>query len=401
MSAADQARQRLETANWLKERDLQAVFAALGGDTGAVRVVGGAVRDTLLGRGTPSEIDLATTLLPETVMQRAEACGIAAVPTGIAFGTVTLVVDRRGFEVTSLRRDVETDGRHAVVRFGTDWTEDARRRDFTLNALYCGPDGTLFDPLGGIEDCLAGRVRFIGDAASRIEEDRLRIFRFFRFSASHGGEVFDAAGLKACAEAANDLGPVSAERIGHEMTRILALPRCVNTLKAMADIGLVALDAAGLQHLRRYEKTAAQPQLAGRLALLADGIGLARLKTDWRLSNALVRQIEATTRAADLIGVRRLAEAAYRFPEAKDVATDIAAARLGWPKAQTDDVRRLVMAYNPPAFPVSGAMLLQHGFTPGPELGVLLSRLETAWIDSGFTLTGTDLVARARASQPD
>ncbi|MBU1175023.1 MAG: CCA tRNA nucleotidyltransferase [Alphaproteobacteria bacterium] len=396
MSTEAMARERLGAAPWLRMAPLRAVFTALDAASGRTRVVGGAVRDTLLGRNAEAiEIDLATTLVPEEVTARAEAKGIAVIPTGIAFGTVTLTVAGTGFEVTTLRHDVETDGRRALVRFGTDWTEDARRRDFTLNALYCGPDGALFDPLGGLEDCLAGRVRFIGEAAARIAEDRLRVFRFFRFSASHGGERFDADGLSASTAAAGALGPLSAERIGHEMTRILGLRHCAKTLGTMAEAGLVDLDTGVIDALRHYERVAVTPALAGRLALLGGSDGQTQLQRRWRLSNALVKQARALHEAAGLIAAGKLAEAAYRQPAAGLAAVDIAGARAAWTREDCAGLRGRFALYKPPPFPITGALLVRHGFAAGPRLGTLLSHLESAWIDSDFTLTEAELLAMA------
>ncbi|MEQ1771499.1 MAG: CCA tRNA nucleotidyltransferase, partial [Devosia sp.] len=235
------ALQRLKDADWLRDAETRGLFALLDGAQGRTRAVGGAVRDTLTDRQRErADLDFATELLPEEVMARAKAAGIAAYPTGIEHGTVTLRGEHLVAEVTTLREDVDTDGRHAVVKFGTDWTRDAQRRDFTLNALYVGADGELFDPLGGAEDCLAGRVRFIGNAAERIREDRLRVYRFFRFSASHGNEHFDEVGLTAVTRAAGDLDELSAERVGFEMRRMLSLPRVSKTLRAMVVAGVLS-----------------------------------------------------------------------------------------------------------------------------------------------------------------
>ncbi|HEX4016097.1 MAG TPA: hypothetical protein VHX15_05110, partial [Frankiaceae bacterium] len=220
------AQDRLTNAEWRMRPETRRIFSLLDGAAGRTRAVGGIVRDTLLDRQRDdAEIDFATELLPDEVMQRAGEAGIGVYPTGIEHGTVTLRLGEFAAEVTTLRQDVATDGRHAKVRFGTDWVRDAERRDFTLNALYVGSDGALFDPLHGLDDCLAGRVRFIGDADRRIAEDRLRVYRFFRFSASLGGERFDDEGLTAVGRAANDLGDLSAERVGGEMRRMLELPK--------------------------------------------------------------------------------------------------------------------------------------------------------------------------------
>jgi tRNA nucleotidyltransferase/poly(A) polymerase len=208
---------------WLEAPEVRAVFAALGGEERATRVVGGAVRNALLGQPV-TDIDFATILVPAEVTARAEAAGLKTVPTGIDHGTVTLVVGGRPFEVTTLRADVETFGRRAVVRFTGDWAEDAKRRDFTINALYCDADGTIFDPLGAYADIASRRVRFIGSADERIREDYLRILRFFRFFAWYGVGRPDAAGLKAAARHKAGLALLSAERLWAELKKLLAAP---------------------------------------------------------------------------------------------------------------------------------------------------------------------------------
>ncbi|MEX0860899.1 MAG: CCA tRNA nucleotidyltransferase, partial [Cucumibacter sp.] len=215
-----QAPETLAGAAWLKAPATRAVFKALDGKAGRTRAVGGIVRDTLLGIGR-ADIDMATEFKPKEVMARAEAAGLTAHPTGIAHGTITLVHQGNPIEVTTLRRDIETDGRRAVVRFGTDWADDAARRDFTMNAVYAFANGKLFDPLGGVEDCLARRVRFIGHPDDRIKEDYLRILRFFRFFAVYGDGRPDAEGLKACARLKAGLAQLSAERVWGELKKLL------------------------------------------------------------------------------------------------------------------------------------------------------------------------------------
>jgi poly(A) polymerase len=291
---------RIVGAEWLERPAVQAIFAALDGEAGRTRAVGGIVRDSLLGRlRAETDIDMATELLPVAVMQRAKAAGIAAYPTGIDHGTVTLVLDGTSVEVTTLRQDVETDGRHAEVAFGSDWTADAARRDFTLNALYCFADGRLFDPLGGAGDLVNGRVRFIGHASQRIAEDGLRVYRFFRFSASHGGANLDPDGLAACRDAVGRLNHLSRERVGSEMVRMLALPKIARILIIMTGIGLIALPNAAIAALERYELLGGQER-AARLALLFLN-GVTNLQDDWRLSNALVERAERIAGAARLL----------------------------------------------------------------------------------------------------
>lgn len=390
------AEARLATADWLLAPSTQDLLGVLEGADGRTRAVGGIVRDTLLGLPRVNQdIDLATELLPQSVMARARGAGFAAHPTGIEHGTVTVGGKGLVAEVTTLREDVVTDGRRAVVRFGTDWSRDAARRDFTLNALYCSMDGTLFDPLGGLADCLAGRVRFIGDADRRIEEDRLRILRFFRFSASHGGERFDIDGLDAVKRAAHGLGTISAERIGAEMKHMLGLPRIAVTLRAMADagLGLVPTDCVPLIHA--YERHTFRPSLPARLALVLVEAQPADLKRMWRLSNDEVVVAERTLAAARLLVEFRLHEAAYRFPAALSDGLEVAAALAGWTNAGRQAVLDQLQDLDVPNLPIDGAALIAGGFTPGPGLGQELARLEQLWIESGFALTRDDLLARA------
>lgn len=386
--------ERLKRADWLMRPETQRMLALLDGAEGRTRVVGGIVRDTLLELPRAnSDIDMATELKPEEVILRAERARLSAYPTGIEHGTVTLRLDRLTAEVTTLREDVETDGRHAVVRFGTDWRQDALRRDFTLNALYAGMDGTLFDPLHGVEDCLARKVRFIGKPAERIAEDRLRVYRFFRFSASHAGEQFDPEGLAACAAAAGTLGRLAAERVGAEMRRMLALPRIANTLRAMREAEVLPLPEAMTRLLHGYERRARKPEYAARLAILMSEIGAERLQAMWRLSNDDIGTAEAILSAARLIAEFKLNEAAYRHPGALADGIDVAATLSNWGDAGKLAVVEQLQRLDVPHFPIRGNDLISLGMRPGRELGVELERLERAWIASGFALDRAALLA--------
>ena len=265
----------LKDADWLKRPQVRHVFAALNKDGVTTRAVGGAVRNTLLGLPV-AEIDLATTALPERVMTLARKAGLKAVPTGIEHGTVTVIADGIPFEVTTLRRDIETYGRHATVAFTQNWQEDARRRDFTLNALYAASDGTVFDPLGGYGDLIERRVRFIGDPSARIEEDYLRILRFFRFNAYYGKGPLDADGLAACVRLRADLEQLSAERVAGELKRILVAPQAVRAIETLFDYGLLTALLGGVPRLMRFarlvgaeEALGLAPDAALRLAALA------------------------------------------------------------------------------------------------------------------------------------
>jgi poly(A) polymerase len=391
------AAERLRAAPWLNNADTQRVFALLDGSDGRTRAVGGVVRDTLLDRtiATP-DVDFATELLPEEVMARAKAAGIAAIPTGIEHGTVTLRPGALLAEVTTLREDIETDGRHAVVSFGTDWTRDAERRDFTFNALYAGMDGTLFDPIGGADDCLKARVRFIGDAATRIAEDRLRVYRFFRFSASHGGERIDPEGLEAVRAAAGNLDGLTAERVGAEMRRMLALGRVAKTLRAMAEANVIALGEDIIDRLTSYERYSRRPDPAARLALIMSKSGTPLLRDAWRLTNEEMQRAQAILAASALMMDFDLHEAAYRFPAVLPEAVDVAAVLAGWSEAGRAAVVDQLQSIDVPRFPLSGNDLVAAGFKPGRSLGMELERLERAWIESGFVLDRDSLLARLR-----
>jgi len=388
---------RLRGAEWLMRPETQRLLAMLDGAQRRTRAVGGIVRDTLLGiEHLGNDVDLATELTPDEVAHRASRAGVAVHPTGIEHGTLTLRLDDLVAEVTTLRRDVETDGRRAVVAFGTDWREDAARRDFTLNALYAEMDGNLFDPLGGLQDCLARRVRFIGRPEQRIEEDRLRVYRFFRFTASHGGEQFDSGGLKACVAAADSLGSLPAERIGTEMRRMLALPRVARTLAAMQSASILALPPITLERLHFYERRARRTELAARLAIILAETDAAWLRAHWRLSNEDLRVAEAILTVSRLLVDFNLNEAAYRYPAALSEGVEVAAVLHQWSEAGRLAVREQLERLDVRQFPIGGADLIERGFSPGPQLGDELERLERLWIDSAFTLDRAALLAAVR-----
>lgn len=390
---------RLKRAEWLMRPETQRILALLDGASGRTRAVGGIVRDTLLEMPREeSDVDLATELLPEEVTLRAKRAGLSVYPTGIEHGTVTLMLDALTAEVTTLRQDVETDGRHAVVKFGTDWKRDAMRRDFTLNALYAGMDGRLFDPLHGLEDCLARKVRFIGKPAERIAEDRLRVYRFFRFSASHANEQLDRDGLSACRAAAGTLGNLAAERVGAEMRRMLGLPRVANTLKAMREAEILPVSAHAVKLLHSYERRVRRPEYSARLAILITEIGAERLQEMWRLSNDDIRTAEAILVAARLIADFRLNEAAYRHPAALADGIDVAATLSNWGDAGKLAVIEQLQRMDVPRFPIGGNDLVGLGMKPGRALGRELERLERAWIESGFALDRQALLGMVQSA---
>ena len=404
---------------WFKDEAVTRILALLNADGGEGRVVGGAVRNALMGLPV-GDIDIATTLVPEQVVERAKAAGIKAVPTGIDHGTVTLVADGRGFEVTTLRRDVETDGRHAQVAFGTDWKEDAERRDLTINALYANAEGEVIDLVGGLADIETRTVRFIGDAASRIAEDYLRILRFFRFFAYYGGGRPDADGLRASARAKDRLKTLSAERIWSETKKLLVAPDPSRALLWMRQTGVLTeilpetekwgIDAVhGLIAAEQALGWSADPILRLAAMVPPDAERLAALGKRLRLSNADAARLQAWAKASVLpdevtdVGFDRLL---YRHgPEgiAMRLKLALASARTtaegGDPLAMRNAARFSALLgrcekYQKPTFPITGADVLAAGVEPGRRVGEVLAALETFWVERNFSLDRAALTAR-------
>ena len=378
---------------------MAALIDALGGGE-RTRFVGGAIRDTLLGLPV-SDVDLATRLEPGEVIERLRAARIKAVPTGIAHGTVTAVSAGTPVEVTTLRRDVSTDGRHATVAFTDDWMEDAARRDFTINALYADPEsGEVQDYFGGLADLDRRLVRFIGDPLTRIAEDHLRILRFFRFHARFGRDEPDPAGLDACTARANDLMALSRERIADELLKLLALADPAPTLKLMVGRGILRpvlpeIDSAGVAELERLvareEAAEVPPEPLRRLAALlpANPELAASIAARLRLSNrAAKRLVTAAERRED--DADRPLELAYR------VGSDEAVDRLllgGGDPALVGMVR----GWTKPRFPLSGGELIAMGLEPGPTVARTMQAVERSWIESGFAGDKEAVRALARA----
>jgi len=400
----------LKGADWLERPETQDVFDALAVGDVETRVVGGAVRNALLGLPV-TEMDLATTAEPEHVMALARHAKLKAIPTGIDHGTVTLIADGTSFEVTTLRRDVETFGRHAQVAFTTDWHEDARRRDFTLNALYADRGGTVFDPLGGYADLAQGRVRFIGDAEERIKEDYLRILRFFRFSAYYGKGAFDETGLRASVRLLAGLEQLSAERVGGEMRRILVAPRALDAVAALFDYGLLTGVLGGVPRLDDFGRLVAIEEAAGlgdnparRLAVLAVFVDedAPRLAARLRLSNAEQSVLVLGGERSGDTGLpdeTRAKELLYRLGEGIYPSfVLIAWARAGAPPddAGWGAALALPQRWQAPAFPLRGTDIADLGRS-GPEIGEALRRLERDWIGGGFAEDREQLLVRAKA----
>ncbi|HXO83905.1 MAG TPA: CCA tRNA nucleotidyltransferase, partial [Gemmatimonadales bacterium] len=345
------------------------------------------------------DIDIATTALPAEVTRRAEAAGFKAVPTGVDHGTVTVVAAGRPFEVTTLRQDVETFGRHATVKFGRDWKRDAERRDFTMNGLSLSADGKLHDHVGGVADLERRRVRFIGDAATRIAEDYLRILRFFRFHAYYGEGHPDADGLHAVIAARAGLGQLSRERVRMELMKLLLAPHAVPVLAVMAEAGLLGAVLGGVPYLASFSNMAKveaacgfEPDATRRLGALAVWIAedAERLRERLRLFNAehdRLTALDGWWRVSPAISEAAARELIYLVgPEHFTERVLLAWAR-SWNGARHAEWRVLATLprrWSAPAFPLKAADFIARGVEKGPSLGAALARAEEAWIKSGF-----------------
>ena len=377
---------RLPDAPWRDRQGLRRIVAALSADGGAVKVVGGAVRDTLLGIAV-TDIDLATPLVPEEVTRRLEAAGIKVIPTGIAHGTVTAIASGDHHEITTLRRDVATDGRRATVAFADDWRDDAARRDFTINALYADPySGEVDDWFGGLADLAAGRVAFIGDAATRIAEDHLRILRFYRFVARFGRGALDPASHAAVVAARQSLKSLSRERIADELTKILSLPDPRAIVGQMHDDGIFAvllpeLDtgfAAALDRLLASEAAAGiAPAPLRRLAAL--------LPADAAIAEQVASRLRLSTRQRKHLA----ALGGHRHDVARPVrqlahAIGIDAARDVHLLAGDPAAVQALSDWQVPQLPVKGGDIVARGIAAGPDVARILKAVEAAWVAEDF-----------------
>lgn len=392
---------------WMTAPETRAVLTALGD----ARFVGGAVRNALMGRDV-SEVDIATPLNPDEVIRRLKSAGIKAVPTGIDHGTITAVANGKPFEVTTLRRDVETDGRRAVVAFTTDWTEDAQRRDFTMNALYASADGDVFDTVGGIEDLKAQHVRFVGDAVTRIREDYLRILRLFRFHAWYGRGEIDSAALNAAAAEKSGLKGLSGERVQKEMLRLLEASDPMPSLRAMAAAGILGDVLPGALNPARLERLIAidadcffQPDAVLRLSALLSSDGASSALADkLKLSNA------QRERLTDLAQVREKIVSYLSIREVRKLLYLLGPQRfrdrvfLKWaedPKASNTMQWRALLAladsWQRPKFPLTGESVMAAGVPRGPLIGRILGEVEEWWIDSDFIDDEFSLAERLKA----
>jgi poly(A) polymerase len=402
----------LPDAGWLTTGALAQLLAVLDHAGEEARVVGGAVRDAMFGQ-TPEEVDIATTAVPDCVIERVRAAGFKAVPTGIDHGTVTVIVDGTPFEVTTLRSDIETYGRKAKVAFGRDWKADAERRDFTMNALSADRAGEVFDYVGGLADIDARRVRFIGDAGKRIAEDFLRILRFFRFHATYGNGAPDPDGLKACIAAREGLGHLSRERVRMETLKLLRAAHATPTLAVMAESGLLTLVLGRIPLLASFENTCKVEKAAGvagdpvrRLGALAVSVveDAERLWQRLRLTNSeharLVSIGEGWSLVAPAQGEAAARELLYRLGPDRYVDRVLVAWSRS-PAGATDAVwgalATLPTRWSVPTFPLKSKDFTKRGVEKGPRLGAALAAAEEAWIAAGFPADKTALAAIADA----
>jgi len=397
---------------WLTAAATRAVMAALeaAGGAGCARFVGGCVRNALIDRPI-DDIDIATTLKPEETDRAIRAAGLKSVPTGIAHGTVTAVAERRPFEITTLRRDVSTDGRNATVAFTDDWAEDAARRDFRLNALYADAEGRMFDPTGkGVADAHAGRIVFVGDPETRIREDYLRILRFFRFFAWYGRGEPDSAALVACGQLAPGMTRLSAERVSRELMKLLAADDPRPAMAAMAKAGVLAEILPEANGLGLFDVMAGldrDPVVRLMSLLPADEGVIAGVAARLRFPNSTRDRLLAAARAGSVVQLdmsdAEARAAVYRHGQAA-MADAVLRRRAEAPERSAEGRRLSALAHDwaPPSMPVGGREAARLGVPPGPQTGRLLKAFEDSWIAADFPSEGhrerlESLVSASRA----
>lgn len=378
--------------SWLTSEISQKIIAALGKEN--VRFVGGVVRDSLLGQ-TASDIDMATIHSPERACELLREHGLKALETGMQHGTVTAVWKGQSSEITTLRRDIETDGRHARVAFTDDWREDAKRRDFTINALYATADGEIFDPFGGLGDLRNNRVRFIGDAETRIKEDALRIYRFFRFSARFNAQL-DEEGLAACRARAADVQGLSRERVRDELLKLLAAPAALRYVTALNEIdGLPAIEHSPASveqfghHVAQEQQTGRSTEAVIRLSSLYGTVSPKMLARYFRLSRKQEKFVADVRDASQQLSHNKpIKEVLYQFGQ-KEVLEALSIS----PLSEADTCFATAEQWIRPVFPVDGESLISLGFEPGEQLGRHLKAMEARWIASDFSLSKEELTA--------
>ena len=388
---------RIVPQPWMVEPATRAVLTALSAGDVEARFVGGSVRDALLGQRI-SDIDIATPAPPERIIELLEKAGIKVVATGLAHGTVTAVVPPRHFEITTLRRDVETYGRRARVAFDADWAADAARRDFTINAIFLAPDGTIDDPVGGVSDLRAHRVRFVGDPPTRIAEDVLRLLRYYRFEARFGTGIGDKRARAACRAATHLLPTLSGERIAQELVKLLETPDPIAVLRMMQEDGVLAVALPETRRLDRLGRLIeiepkADPLLRLAALIEVDEYGAAALAARLRFSNAWRDRLRGLLRPwpVDQKGVvQAQRRALYRLGVARysDVAL-LLAAEGEMSKSRLAELLGIARTWTPPVFPLAGHDVTELGIPPGDRVGQLLEAVRDWWEDSDFTADRT------------
>jgi len=383
---------RIAPQPWMVEPATRAVVAALSSGGVEARFVGGSVRDALLGRPIV-DIDIATPAPPERIIELLEKSGIKVVPTGLAHGTVTAVVPPRHFEITTLRRDVETYGRRARVAFDADWAADAVRRDFTINAIFLAADGTIHDPVGGFADLQARRVRFVGDPATRIAEDVLRLLRYYRFEARFGAGVGDPEARAACRAAAHLLPTLSGERVSQELVKLLETQDPIAALRMMQEDGVLAVVLPEARHIERLRQMIAiepEPDQLRRLAALVevDGEGALALAARLRFPNTWRDRLHGLAPpwpADPQEDARSQRRSLYRLGAGRyrDIALLVASAGA-MPQSRLAELLDLTRSWTPPVFPLAGRDVTALGIPPGERVGRLLAAVHDWWEEGDF-----------------
>lgn len=397
----------LEGQHWLTASATQAVMAALAATGGAdcARFVGGCVRNAVLGAPI-DDVDIATVLTPEAVVRALKAAGLKSVPTGMEHGTVTAISERQPFEITTLRRDVSTDGRRATVAFTDDWAEDAARRDFRLNALYADSDGVILDPTGaGYDDALAGRIVFVGEPEQRIEEDYLRILRFYRFFAWYGRGAPDAAAVAACAALAEGVERLSAERVSKEVLKLLAAPDprpAVGLMRDAGVLGRILPQPEGLTLFEAMVGVSPDPVLRLSALLPADVEAVRASANRLRLSNAQKDRLIAAVIAPLDPDISDARARAVIWREGRQAFEDRVrrAWAAGGEAARMQAFLALAADWTPPKLPVGGRDLARLGLKPGPETGRVLKAFEESWIADDFPDQGHEARLKALMASP-
>lgn len=387
---------RITEQKWIKSTETVAVMKALTANGAVARFVGGCVRNALLNLSV-SDVDIATDSLPEETVKLLEKAGIRAVPTGIKHGTVTAVIKKKHFEITTLRSDIKTNGRHAEVAFSKSWTEDAKRRDLTINTFFADLDGTVYDPLDSFEDLKNGVIRFVGNPKKRLEEDILRLLRFFRFYAYYGRSILDDAALEACREKAPNLKNLSGERVRDELFKILKAPDPKAVLLLMQKNGILehflpeAINFNRLNQMVQLEKTYFEADALRRLAAVFGAADIKETALRLRLSNKEKNRLIAIV-TSDFYPETEKEMHRFIYYNSKELFIDLVL--MNWADDKWRDILEKATSWQVPKFPISGKDMQAIGIKKGTEIGKTLKSLENWWIENDFTADKEQLLER-------